>query len=336
VASALFVKDSVRKTQNNICTWGYDPDYTRVYLEKFIQFDPLTTGQFFFEIEELVSVADIMPHAEHRKSRFYKEWVQPQRWIDAIAATLDRSATTYAVFSVIRHERDGIVDNETRRRMKLIVPHVRRAVLIGKIINLCKVEVAALADTLDGLTAAMFLVESDGRIMHANAAGHEMLANGSVICAVGGKLTVADQALCGSLLDGGSEDVAVGRKDACLPLRGRNGDEYVAHVLPLTAGKRRQAGAAYSVVAAVFVRKAEIELPHPVEALAKRYKLTPAEMRVLLAIVEIGGVPEVARMLGVSDATVKTHLQRIFDKTGAARQADLVKLAAAFAGPFGQ
>jgi DNA-binding CsgD family transcriptional regulator len=40
-------------------------------------------------------------------------------------------------------------------------------------------------------------------------------------------------------------------------------------------------------------------------------------------------------MLGVSQATVKTHLKRIFGKTGTARQVDLVKLIAGFAGPFG-
>lgn len=335
VASALFMRDSVRKTQNNICTWGYDPDYTRVYLKKFIQFDPFTTGQLFFELEEPVALADIMPHAEFRESLFYKEWVRPQGWIDFIVATLDRSATSYAAFSVIRHERDGIFDNETRRRMKLIVPHVRRAVLIGKVINLCKVEAAVLADTLDGLAAAMFLVDSESRIMHANAAGHVMLADGSVICAVGGKLTVADRTLCGSLVDAGCEDVAVGEKGACLPVRGLNGDDYVAHVLSLTAGNRRQAGTAYSAVAAVFVRKAAIELPHPMEALAQRYRLTAAEMRVLFAIVEIGGIPEVAHMLGISAATVKTHLQRVFDKTGAARQVELVKLVAGYMSPLG-
>ena len=52
------------------------------------------------------------------------------------------------------------------------------------------------------------------------------------------------------------------------------------------------------------------------------------------AIVEIGGVPDVANMLGISQATVKTHLKRIFDKTGTARQSDLVKLVAGFTGPF--
>ena len=135
--------------------------------------------------------------------------------------------------------------------------------------------------------------------------------------------------------DAVSENVAVGRKGAWLPLRGRNGDDYVAHVLSLTTGSRRQTGLAYSAAAAVFVRKAEFKLPHPVETFAKRYRLTAAEMRVMVAIVEIGGVPEVGRMLGVSEATVKTYLQRIFDKTGVARQADLVKLVAGHISPLG-
>ena len=335
VASALFMKDAVKKAHDTVYTWGYDPNYNQIYLEKFIQFDPFTTGQFFFAREELVSVADLVSHEEHRKSRFYKEWVQPQGWIDAIAATLEKSATAYSAFSVIRHERNGIVDDETRRRMKLIVPHVRRAVAIGKIVDLRTVEAAALADTLDGLTAAMFLVDVDGRIVHANAAGQVMLGDGSVVSAAGGKLIFADQGTSASFVGAGSEDAATDAKNACLPLRARNGDDYIAHILSLTAGKRRQGGSAYSAVAAVFVRKAELELPHPMEVLAKRYELTAAEMRVLLAIVEIGGVPDVAHMLGISQATVKTHLQRIFGKTGTARQADLVKLIAGLAGPFG-
>jgi hypothetical protein len=54
---------------------------------------------------------------------------------------------------------------------------------------------------------------------------------------------------------------------------------------------------------------------------------------VLLAIVEIGGVRETAEVLGIGEATVKTHLHRLFGKTGATRQADLVKLVAGFANP---
>jgi DNA-binding CsgD family transcriptional regulator len=60
------------------------------------------------------------------------------------------------------------------------------------------------------------------------------------------------------------------------------------------------------------------------------FKLTPAEVRVLFAIVQIGGVPEVAPVLGVSEQTVKSHLHRLYEKTATKRQADLVKLVAGY------
>jgi len=70
------------------------------------------------------------------------------------------------------------------------------------------------------------------------------------------------------------------------------------------------------------------------DAIAAAFRLTPSELRVLMAIVEIGGVPDIAAKLGIAETTVKTHLGRLFEKTGAGRQADLVKIAAGFTAPF--
>jgi DNA-binding CsgD family transcriptional regulator len=123
-------------------------------------------------------------------------------------------------------------------------------------------------------------------------------------------------------------DVAVGTKGIAVPLSARDGTRWIAHILPLTSGVRRQAGAEYSAVAAAFICKAELDRLHPLEAIASVFKLTPSEMRVLMAIV--GGVPEIAPVLGISETTVKTHLQHVFEKTGTQRQADLVKLVAGY------
>jgi DNA-binding CsgD family transcriptional regulator len=105
-------------------------------------------------------------------------------------------------------------------------------------------------------------------------------------------------------------------------------------VLPLTSGARRRAGASYAAAAAMFVHKAALDTPSPPEVIAKAFKLTPSELRVLLAIVKVGGAPEVAEAIGVAENTVKFHLKHLFEKTGTRRQADLVKLVAGFANPL--
>jgi DNA-binding CsgD family transcriptional regulator len=337
-ASNLYSEDSAAKTGNIHYTWGVDRHYGRPYYDKYIKFNPFTTAQLFFDVGEVVTLGDIVPLKEFRETQFYKEWAKPQGWIDAASALLEKSGTSYAAFSVIRHERDGLIDEAARERMGLLVPHVRRSVLIGKVIELHKAEASTLADTLDGLTAGMFLVDSAGRIVHANASGQTMVAEAKFVRASGGRLIAIDPCANQTLHDifsaaeGGDE--AVGVKGISVPLKARGGDEHVAHVLPLTAGMRRKAGTSYSAAAAVFVRKATLEIPSPLETVARRHRLTPSELRVLLAIVEVGGAPEVAQALGVSETTVKTHLRHIFEKTGTSRQAELVKLVAGFSFPL--
>ena len=51
------------------------------------------------------------------------------------------------------------------------------------------------------------------------------------------------------------------------------------------------------------------------------------------AVVEVGGVPEVATLLGTTRATVKSQLQAIFKKTATRRQAELVALISGYANP---
>jgi DNA-binding CsgD family transcriptional regulator/PAS domain-containing protein len=338
-AAALYWKDAAsRNGAAHYDDGGIDPQYRQSYFEHYTKLDPTSTGVFFAKIEEPTATADHVPYDEFLATRFYKEWAQPQGLVDCANVVLDKSLTTYAAFSVFRHERHGVADEGMRERMRLIAPHVRRAVLIGKVIDMKTAEAATFADTLDGISAGMFLVDASGRIVHANAAGHAMLAAGGLLCAPSGRLATADPETDRALRDiftaAGSGDAAIGIKGIAVPLTARDGEHHVAHVLPLTSGARRRAGASYAAVAALFVHKASLSTASAPEVIAKMYRLTPSELRVLLAVVGVGGAPEVAEALGIAETTVKFHLQNLFEKTGTHRQADLVKLVAGFANPL--
>jgi DNA-binding CsgD family transcriptional regulator len=222
--------------------------------------------------------------------------------------------------------------------MRLVIPHIRRAALISRVIDLKRAEAATLIDLLDGISAGMFLVNGSGRIVHANASGHAMLAQRSLLRADGGRLAAedaeAERALYEVFATADGGDASVGVKGIAVPLTANDGERYVAHVLPLTSGERRRAGASHAAAAAVFVQKAPLDIPSPHEIIGRQYQLTPTELRVLFAIVQVGGVAETAEALGIAESTVKTHVQRLFAKTGCKRQADMVKLVAAHTSPL--
>jgi DNA-binding CsgD family transcriptional regulator len=339
--ASLFWKDAVSKgggVNYMDAGGGIDPRYIQLWEDKYAKLDPGTTVQFFGEVGKPFTTIDYLMYEEFLETRYYKEWVRPQRLVDSISTVLDKSGMNYSAVVVFRHERDGLADAAACGRAALIAPHLRRAVVIGRLLDARTAEAATLADTLDGLSASLLLVDQRGRIVHANARGHLMLTEGVPLRAPGAKLTCdhadADRALHDVFLAASSGDAAVGTRGVAVPLTARDGERYVAHVLPLTSGARRRAGTTYAAVAAVFVHKAALDTPSPPEVIARTFKLTPSELRVLLAIVEVGGVPEVAEALGVAETTVKFHLRRLFEKTGTHRQADLVKLVAGFSSPI--
>jgi DNA-binding CsgD family transcriptional regulator len=337
--AALVSQNPVAGAGQFYFSWGLDPQYERLYLEKYIRLNTAATIVLSsVKAGEIVSTEILMPYDEYLSSRFHLEWAKPQGYCDFVGAVLEKTACSIANVSVIRHERHGVVDDETRRRMGLLAPHFRRAVTIGNVIDLHKVEAATLADMLDSLATAVLLVDENARIVQANVRGRAMLAERNILRSTAGHLSAsdpnADRMLRDVIADANGGDATVGVKGIAVPIAARDGERWVAHVLPLTSGTRRQAGLSYAAVAAIFVRKAALDLPHPLEAIASAFDLTPAELRVMMAIVEIGGVPEVAPVLGISETTVKTHLQHVFEKTGTQRQADLVKLVAGYMSPL--
>jgi DNA-binding CsgD family transcriptional regulator/PAS domain-containing protein len=332
--AALFCKDVGADHASSPHHFGYDRPLPA---DLFQQIDPLER-HFLGDLEQPVATTDLIPFGELARTELYRQWAQPYGFVDFVSAVIDRSAISAAIFGVFRHERNGIVDDRARRQMRLIAPHIRRAILIGRMFEFKAAEAATFADALDGLSTGMYLVDAEGRLIHANAAGNAILDARVILTSAGGRLVACDTRAQRTLRDvfaaAGQGDAALGIKGIAVPLIGKSGERYVAHALPLTSGARRRAGIVYTAAVALFVRRAALVASSTSQVIGETFKLTPTELRVLLAIIEVGGVPEVATAFGVADTTVRTHVSRLFEKTGASRQADLVKLVAGYASPL--
>jgi DNA-binding CsgD family transcriptional regulator len=124
----------------------------------------------------------------------------------------------------------------------------------------------------------------------------------------------------------GRDDVDLDMTAHSLAIPDASGPGYIATFLPIDSGLRRSAVAPFAASCAVFVQD-PVQAPHmPGEAFARLHGLTGSELRVLLALAQGLGGKEAADMLGISEPTMRSHLQRIFSKTGTSRQAKLLQL----------
>jgi DNA-binding NarL/FixJ family response regulator len=162
-----------------------------------------------------------------------------------------------------------------------------------------------------------------------------MLYEGDPLRSIGGRLSPRDlridQILREVFAAAAADKDDIGAKAIALSMAAHDGEHYVAHVLPLTSRLRRAKMRAYTAIAAIFVHKAELSAP---ELIARVNMLTPEELRVLLAVAELGGISKAAEALSIAEKTLRTRLHRLSDRVGLSRQADLCKLFAGFARPL--
>ena len=100
--------------------WATDPYYTKLYQEKYVKLNPALV-QLVMTVKpgQITSVLDFVPKDKYLSSKFYKEWAQPQRYLDAFNIIIEKSAFAYAAMAVARNEQQGFVYEADRGRENL-------------------------------------------------------------------------------------------------------------------------------------------------------------------------------------------------------------------------
>jgi DNA-binding CsgD family transcriptional regulator len=171
-------------------------------------------------------------------------------------------------------------------------------------------------------------VSAEGCVQHMNPAAEGMVAARKGLQLHGGKLAAVDasaaralQALVGRA---GSRD-AEARTGGSMPLAvAGSATPLSVTVAPVRLPTLAILGGAPAVIVCVTDIEAGVKLPE--QRLRELFGLTPAEARLALALFEGATLHEAAEGLKISRFTAQNHLARIFEKTGANRQATLVQL----------
>jgi DNA-binding CsgD family transcriptional regulator len=284
-----------------------------------------------FPLDEPIQCTTIQPLSEIAKVPYYREILEPRGLNEAVLVTLARDASTHGYVAFNRHMSASPLGPREMDGLRLLAPHFRRAVTISNLFDLKAVEAATFRALFDGMSSAILLVDELLVVVHANPAAEAMLALGTVIASDRGAIRVAGRTAHGALQSAvqlsANDEAQLGVRGIGIPVQAEGGTPSILHVMPL---KRRALPGSLMqrAVAAVFVVPAGS--PTPVDGIALLYELTPAETKIFAAISRGRTLDDTAKALCIAKSTARTHLIRIFEKTGCKRQAELVALAARF------
>jgi len=178
---------------------------------------------------------------------------------------------------------------------------------------------------LDCMDMAVFVVDGELHLLHANAAATQLLERDTALRRHGDKLLQESAGVGKSLarmvhtaVDQVNGEASL--QALCLPRRGRQPLLLtVAPFLPLEDLSWQQPCA---IVMAGDPEAHRLSR----EVLRQLFDLTPAEAGVAQALAHGEALEDIAMALDVSLHTVKTHLQKLFRKTGTRRQGELVAM----------
>jgi DNA-binding CsgD family transcriptional regulator len=255
----------------------------------------------------------IINDAKMRASENFRAWCLPTSvYADSIGALLDcRSGDVYAL-AFMRKEGQAAFSDEDERKLQYIVAHALRAVRISGEMDRLRAERDSLAKAVHEAPTPIILVNEDRSIRQINRAAAQLSDRGGFIRNEQGELCFEDQD-CARVFNS-----AVGSGEVqATTIVCKSGSGLVSEVMP---GMRGGGPAAI-----VLVHKAPARAERAASMLRQAYGLTGSELRVLNRLMSGATREAISGDLGISLATVKTHLQSIFRKTGTNRQADLVR-----------
>lgn len=275
--------------------------------------------------------SEIVESSSYIESGFKAEGI-----VDVLQCFLIGSPKRFAGLAFGRSEHQGCFSDREVQLAELLLPHLRRAVLISDLLDVRAIERTHFSAALNALRCAVLLTDANGKIIHINKSAEQMLQEATAIKDQRGflkaVLALASRELSEAIRLAANEGLGIGKKGVAVRLSEDGSFPVLAHVLPLTTGDLRTRFEP-AAAAAVFIRNRE-SARDSAEVLAATYELTPAETRVLSCLLSGRTVGESARELRVGVETVRTHLDGIFRKTGVGRQQDLLLLASQLSPPI--
>ena len=314
-----------------------DPDHMRSYREHWGRGDLLWQRTNRAAVGEVLLAERYVSRAELMRSEFYNDWYRRLELSAAgVGVNLYTENGVPALCGIKRSTRSDHFTDEEIALFRGLVSHLTRAAQIHRHLWEMELNQGLTRARIDRRGKSLIVLDAQARIIFASDGAEKLLAKADGLCVKAGVLSAANPDAAVSL-----ERLIVGcadlrrlcerdhRGSLTIKREGRSPLQVLATPFP---DAQRQRGACWHALASpaviVIIQDPDGDRQERKTLLQQRFKLTPAEAEIALEIIKGHGRAVAAQRLGISAGTARIHLQRVFEKTGTHRQAELVRLIA--------
>ena len=304
---------------------GISADLVRRYDEYFNTVDPWFLALRAREVEGLVARgSELCPLPELKRSEFYNDyWKQSSCLYEA--GMFHSVQDEIAVVSLHRARTQKEFSDEDMRLLRRLFPHFRRALEIHRRVVDLNRSLAQVAAAVDALDVALIGLGYQRGIRFRNAAAEALLRAGDTLVEHHGSLVLRDsqaQAGLDRLLAAAATRSLPTVAGGSLNVRGA-GRSLLLTVLPANRYGAMGAGA---TTALLLIVDPQAQPRSRSLLLSQLFGLTPAEIRVVMLLIEGLDPNAIAARTHTTPGTVRFQLKAVYQKLGVARQSQLVRL----------
>jgi DNA-binding CsgD family transcriptional regulator len=285
--------------------------------------------QRFHPAGAVVLSDNILPLTELRRTAFFDEVMRPQDLGHAAMIGLSQKPDFGVGFCLNRGPRQGPYTEQEQYLLESLTPHLMRTVQLGFQFGTYRALQRMEDRALDRIAVGVALLDRKAGVLFANKALQSMTIDGALSLR-NRKLStysVPHAKLLNDLIQAASGGAPAATMVIPHPIDARSVTLLVSSVRSRDIDRFTSFGMRDAAVMA-FVLDPAVSTTIPAEWVMDAYGLTLAEAKVALHAASGQSVADVGAQLKISPNTVKTHLRRVFAKTGVHRQAELASVIA--------
>ena len=271
---------------------------------------------------------EIVGEADFLNSEIYNCFAKRIELFWSVASVMPLEKQFMGAIGIHRPRDARAFDADDKRRLDMLLPHLSRAMLLQRRLQGLTQDNRIVLDALEKLSVGMIVVDAQATVLFANQTAERLLRAGLGLTCRQGCLGTTDPSKEGEMrhLIQQAGLAALGKPSevgGVLALPRIEGRPLSLLVCPL---RPHAVSFGPSVPAALVIFGDPDASPSTsTQALIDLYGLTPAEARLMAALVDGERLEHYADRQQISINTARTQSKQVFAKTGHGRQADLIR-----------